>query len=99
MICWYILIFTVPPQAISINDLPAGNNIEVRQGDKVVLYCKAVGSKPPTQLVWYKNDNELFDGELFTTTSFEYVNEIIHTSLVDEETLFVFSNTLKDTYI
>ncbi|GFS67499.1 nephrin [Nephila pilipes] len=51
----------VPPQALSINDLPAGNNIEVRQGDKVVLYCKAVGSKPPTQLIWYKNDNELFD--------------------------------------
>ncbi|GFT54550.1 ig-like domain-containing protein, partial [Trichonephila clavipes] len=51
-----------PPQALSINDLPASNNIEVRQGDKVVLYCKAVGSKPPTRLVWYKNDNELFDG-------------------------------------
>ncbi|GBO42010.1 hypothetical protein AVEN_180116-1, partial [Araneus ventricosus] len=52
-----------PPQPLSINDLPAGNNIEVRQGDKVVLYCKAVASKPPTQLVWYKNENELFDGK------------------------------------
>ncbi|XP_054708442.1 nephrin-like [Uloborus diversus] len=51
----------VPPQALSINDLPAANNIEVRQGDKVVLYCKAVGSKPPTQLIWYKNDKEIFD--------------------------------------
>ncbi|XP_071033776.1 nephrin isoform X1 [Parasteatoda tepidariorum] len=54
-------IVLIPPQTLSINDLPPGNNIEVRQGDKVVLYCKAVGSKPPTQLVWYKNDNELFD--------------------------------------
>lgn len=68
-----LLSFTVPPQALSINDLPAGNNIEVRQGDKVVLYCKAVGSKPPTQLVWYKNDNELFDGK-FTYNNVSWNN-------------------------
>ncbi|XP_071044210.1 nephrin-like [Parasteatoda tepidariorum] len=57
----------VPPKFLSINDLPNGSEIEVREAEKVVLLCQALSSKPATILKWYRKNNELMPDASRTT--------------------------------
>ncbi|GFV30104.1 hypothetical protein TNCV_2421371 [Trichonephila clavipes] len=55
----YFARFKVPPNYLSINDLPNGGEIEVREAEKIVLQCQALSSKPATILKWYRKNIEL----------------------------------------
>ncbi|GIX82637.1 hypothetical protein CDAR_295561 [Caerostris darwini] len=57
---------SVPPKHLSINNLPNGSEIEVRESEKIVLQCQAYSSKPATILKWYRKNTELMPGRSLT---------------------------------
>ncbi|CAL1267938.1 unnamed protein product [Larinioides sclopetarius] len=85
----------VPPKHLSINDLPDGSEIEVREAEKVVLQCQALSSKPATILKWYRKNIELMPEASRTTVRRE--GEKLYSTL-SSITLYPKGDTSGSTY-
>ncbi|GFU47296.1 nephrin [Nephila pilipes] len=85
----------VPPKYLSINDLPNGGEIEVREAEKVVLQCQALSSKPATILKWYRKNIELMPEASRTTVRRE--GEKLYSTL-SSITLYPKGDTSGSTY-
>ncbi|XP_023234570.1 synaptogenesis protein syg-2-like, partial [Centruroides sculpturatus] len=74
------LTVVIPPKDITINGLPDGEEVMVRESQRLVLTCKTRRSKPPVEMKWYRRSVELVpeatkisvildEGRGFTTSS------------------------------
>ncbi|XP_023244216.1 synaptogenesis protein syg-2-like [Centruroides sculpturatus] len=53
------LTVVIPPKNITINGLPDGEEVMIRESQKLVLTCNTRGSKPPVEMKWYRRTIEL----------------------------------------
>ncbi|KRY23020.1 Nephrin, partial [Trichinella patagoniensis] len=55
----------IPPKIITLDPEKDGGKVESRSGRTVEVHCRAVGSKPKSEIRWYKNDKLIQDSNVF----------------------------------
>ncbi|KRZ16199.1 Nephrin, partial [Trichinella zimbabwensis] len=55
----------IPPKIVTLDPEKDGGKVESRSGRTVEVNCRAVGSKPKSEIRWYKNDKLIQDSNTF----------------------------------